>query len=112
QQPGSLSDRQSDPRPVLDGVLEYRTGPSEAVARIEQAVDLRPVPRPLLNFVEVAVVGIGWAVRLLVEVNVVGLRIGHGPIIDPTEPLLRGSLVRFPKAGRDDLRDQGGRPPT
>jgi hypothetical protein len=46
----------------------------------------------------------GRAVRLLVEVNIFWLRIGHGPIIDPTEPLLRGSLVRFPKAGRDDLR--------
>src|SRR5215831_16103889 len=82
---------------MLDRVLEHRAGPTRAVASIEQAIDLRSVPRPLLDLVEIAQVGDQWIGGLLVEVNVVGLRIGHGPIIDPTEPLLRGSLVRFPR---------------
>jgi len=81
QYPCPLADGQSDPWAVFDGVFEYRARPSKAIARIEQAVDLRPVPRPLLNFVEVAVVGIARAVRFLVEINVVGLRIGHGSMI-------------------------------
>jgi hypothetical protein len=33
QHPGSLSDRQSDPRPVLDGALEYRAGPFRGCCR-------------------------------------------------------------------------------
>src|SRR5262249_7853542 len=79
---------------MFDGVLEHRAGPTKTVAGIEQAIDLRSVSRPLLDLVEVARVGDQWIGGLLVEVNVVGLRIGHGPIIDPTEPLLRGSLER------------------
>jgi hypothetical protein len=45
-------------RPVLYCALERGTGSSETVAGVEQAIDLRPIPRPLLDFVEVAVVGI------------------------------------------------------
>ena len=63
EHPRPLADGQSDPWAVFDGVFEYRARPSKAIAGIEQAVDLRPVPRPLLNFVEVAVVGIARAIR-------------------------------------------------
>ena len=34
---------------MLDGVLKHRAGPAETVAGIEQAIDLRSVPRPLLD---------------------------------------------------------------
>jgi hypothetical protein len=43
---------------VLDCTFEHRTGPAEAVAGIEQAIDLRTIPRPLVDFVEAAVVGV------------------------------------------------------
>jgi hypothetical protein len=63
---------------MLAGAGEDFAGPAEAVAGIKQAIDLRPIPRPLLDFVEVAVVGIRRAVRLFVEVDVVGFRFfGH-----------------------------------
>jgi hypothetical protein len=76
--PCPLPKRQSDTRPMLDRVLEYRAGPAEAVAGIEQAVDLRFVPCPLLDLVEVAIVGIDRAVRFLMEGYVVRLRFfGH-----------------------------------
>ena len=68
---------------MLDGLLKYQAGPAETVAGIEQVIDLRSVPRPLLDLVEIAQVGNQRIGGLLVEVNVVGLRIGHGPIIDP-----------------------------
>ena len=68
---------------MLDRVLEHRAGPTKTVASIEQAIDLRSVSRPLLDLVEVARVGDQWIGGLLVEVNVVGLWIGHGPMIDP-----------------------------
>jgi len=58
---------------MFDRTLEYRAGPTETVAGIEQAIDLRSVPHPLLNLVEVAVVGVARAVGLFVEVNVAGL---------------------------------------
>ena len=67
-----------------DRVLEHRAGPTKTVAGIEQAVDRRSIPRPLLDLVEIVQVGDQWIGGLLVEVNVIGLRIGHGPIIDPT----------------------------
>src|SRR5262249_42255845 len=92
---GASPERQPDPWSMFDRTLEYRAGPTETVAGIEQAIDLRSVPRPLLNLVEVAVVGVARAVGLFVEVNIVWLRIGHGPIIDPTEPLLRGFAGSF-----------------
>ena len=85
QHPRPLADGQSDPWAVFDGVLEHRARPSKAIAGIEQAVDLRPVPRPLLDFVEDVQVGDQRIGGLLVEVNVVGLRIGHGLMIDPTK---------------------------
>ena len=43
---------------MLDGLLKHRAGPAETVAGIEQAIDLRSIPRPLLDLVEVVVVGI------------------------------------------------------
>jgi hypothetical protein len=46
---------------MLDGVLKHRAGPTKTVARVEQAIDLRSVPRPLLDLVEVAPVGVGRA---------------------------------------------------
>jgi hypothetical protein len=75
---------------MLDGVLEHRAGPTKTVAGIEQAIDLRSVPHPLLDLVEIAQVGDQRIGGLLVEANVVGLRIGHGPIIVPSEPLRVG----------------------
>jgi hypothetical protein len=66
---------------MLDGVLKHRAGPTETVAGIEQAIDLRSVPRPLLDLEEVPDVGNQWIGGLLVEANVVWLRIGHGESI-------------------------------
>jgi hypothetical protein len=66
---------------MLDGMFKHRAGPAETVAGIEQAVDVRSVPRPLLDLVEVSDVGDEWVGGLLVEVNVVWLRIGHGESI-------------------------------
>jgi hypothetical protein len=66
---------------MFDGLLEHRAGPTKTVAGIEQAIDLRSVPRPLLDLVEVPHVGDQWIGGLLVEVNVVWLRIGHGESI-------------------------------
>jgi hypothetical protein len=43
---------------------------AKAVAGMEQAVDLRAIPRPLFNLAEVAHVGDEWIGSLLVEVNV------------------------------------------
>ena len=68
---------------MFDGLLKHRAGSAETVAGIQQAIDLRSVPRPLLDLVEIAQVGDQRIGGLLVEVNVVGLRIAHGPIIDP-----------------------------
>jgi hypothetical protein len=49
------------------------------VAGIEQTIELCPIPRSLLDFVEVAIVGIRRAVRLFVVVDVMGFRFfGHG----------------------------------
>ena len=42
---------------MFDGVLKHRAGPAETVAGIEQAIDLRSVPRPLLDLVEIVQVG-------------------------------------------------------
>jgi hypothetical protein len=64
---------------MLDGVLKHRAGPTKTVAGTEQAIDLRSVPRPLLDLVEIAQVGDQRIGGLLVEVNVVGLRIGAWP---------------------------------
>jgi hypothetical protein len=66
---------------MLDGLLEHQAGPTKAIAGIEQAIDLRSVPRSLLDFVEVPHVGDQWIDGLLVEVNVMWLRIGHGESI-------------------------------
>jgi hypothetical protein len=66
---------------MFDGLLERQAGPTKTVAGIEQAIDLRSVPRPLLDLVEVPHVGDQWIGGLLVEVNVVWLRIGHGESI-------------------------------
>lgn len=71
---------------MLDGVLKHRAGPTETVAGIEQAIDLRSVPRPLLDIVEIAQVGDQRIGGVLVEVNVVGLRIAHGPDNRPIGP--------------------------
>jgi hypothetical protein len=70
---------------MLDGVLKHRAGPTKTVAGIEQAIDLRSVPRPLLDLIEIVQIGDQRIGGLLMEVNVVGLRIGHGPMIDPTK---------------------------
>ena len=69
---------------MLDSVLKHRAGPTKTVAGIEQAIDLRSVPRPLLDLVEIAQVGDQRIGGLFVKVNVVGLRIGHGPDDRPT----------------------------
>jgi hypothetical protein len=74
----SLSERQSDTRPMRDRALEYRAGSTETVAGIEQAIDLRSVPRPLLDFVEVAIVGVDRAIGHLMKGDVIGFRFGHG----------------------------------
>ena len=66
---------------MFDGVLKHRAGPTKTVAGIEQAIDLRSVPRLLLDLVEIAQVGDQRIGSLLVEVNVVWLRIGHGESI-------------------------------
>jgi hypothetical protein len=68
----SLSDRQPDARPMLDSSGEDFAGPTVTVAGIEQAIDLRSIPRPLLDFVEIAVVRVDCAVGHLVEVDVMG----------------------------------------
>ena len=89
---------------MLDGVLKHRAGPTKTVAGIEQAIDLRSAPRPLLDLVEIAQVGDQRIGGLLVEVNVVGLRIGHGPdnrpIGAPPQPsscdCYRALRVNFP----------------
>jgi hypothetical protein len=38
---------------MLDGMFKHRAGPAETIAGIEQAIDLRSVPRPLLDLGEV-----------------------------------------------------------
>jgi hypothetical protein len=78
----ALSDRQSNARPTLYCVGEDFPGPCETVAGIEQAIDLRSIPRPLLDFVEVAVVRVDCAVGHLMEVDVMGFRLfGQGESI-------------------------------
>jgi hypothetical protein len=42
---------------MLDGMFKHGAGPAETVAGIEQAVDVRSVPRPLLDLVEIVQVG-------------------------------------------------------
>ena len=54
----SLSDRQSDPWPVLDRLLEYLTRLVEIAAGVKHAIDLAAVLRPLLDLVVIALVGI------------------------------------------------------
>ena len=49
-----------------DCTLEYRAGSAEAVAGIQQVIDLCAVTRPFLDLVEVAAVGIGRVVGFLV----------------------------------------------
>ena len=38
---------------MFNSVLEHRAGPTKTVTGIEQAIDLRSVPRPLLDLVEI-----------------------------------------------------------
>jgi hypothetical protein len=71
QYPRALSDRQPDARPVPDGTSEDFAGPVEAVAGIE-AVELRPIPRPLLDLVEIAIVREDCTIGHLMEVDVMG----------------------------------------
>jgi hypothetical protein len=54
--PRSLSDGQSDPRPVLDRLLEYLSRFVEIVAGIEHALDMLVVLGPLLDLVVIAIV--------------------------------------------------------
>jgi hypothetical protein len=56
QHPHPLPDRQSDPRPVFDRLLEYLSRLVEIIAGIEHAVDLGAVLRPLFDFVKVLLV--------------------------------------------------------
>jgi hypothetical protein len=65
---------------MLDCALEYRAGPAETVAGIEQGINLRS-PYPLLDLVEIAVVRVDRAIGHLVEGDVIGLRLGHGKSI-------------------------------
>jgi hypothetical protein len=55
QHPRALSDCQPDARPMFDSAGEDFAGPTKTVAGIEQAIDFRPIPRPFLDLVEVAV---------------------------------------------------------
>jgi hypothetical protein len=64
QEPRALPQRQSDPGPVFDGALKHRASAAEAVASIEQAIDLRAIARQLLHLVEVVVVGVARTVSL------------------------------------------------
>ena len=57
QNPRFLPNSQADPWPVLDGLGEHVPRLMDIVAGIEQAIDLRAVPRPLLDLVEVADIG-------------------------------------------------------
>jgi hypothetical protein len=66
EHPCSLSERQPDARAMLDCPLEYRAGPAETVAGIEQVIDLRSVPYPLLDLVEITVVRVDRAISHLV----------------------------------------------
>ena len=61
---------------MLDGMFKHRAGPAETVAGIEQAVDVRSVPRPLLDLVEIVQVGDQRIGGLFVEVNVSGFGLG------------------------------------
>ena len=63
----SLPDRYPDPRPVLDGGGEDFLRLAKIVAGIEQAINFHAVPRPLLDLVEIAMVG---------DQRVVGLFVG------------------------------------
>jgi hypothetical protein len=85
QYPRALSDRQPDVRPMLDSAGEDFAGPTETVTGIEQAIDLRPIPRPLLDLVEIAVVREDCAIGHLLEVDVMGFRFfGHGITVAPS----------------------------
>jgi hypothetical protein len=66
---------------MLYCALEHRAGPTETVTGIEQAIDLRSIPRPLLDFVEVAVVGMRRVICLLMDGDVIGFWFGHGQSI-------------------------------
>jgi hypothetical protein len=73
-----LPDGQPDPGAMYDGLRKYLLRLCQVIACIEQAIDLSAVTRPLLDFVEVVVIGIGRVVRLYMEFWVVGLRFfGH-----------------------------------
>jgi hypothetical protein len=61
---------------MFNSVLEHRAGPTKTVAGIEQAIDLRSVPRPLLDLVEIVQVGDQRIGGLFVEVNVSGFGLG------------------------------------
>jgi hypothetical protein len=93
---------------MFDGLLVHRACHTKTVAGMEQAIDLRSVPCPLLDLVEVPGVGDQWIGGLLVEVNVVWLRIGHGESIPgglaSTVPLTNREI----DLSADDLRDQSG----
>jgi hypothetical protein len=51
--PCPLPNGQTDARPVLDRTLKHRVGSAQAVAGVEQAIDLPSVPRPFLDLVEI-----------------------------------------------------------
>jgi hypothetical protein len=57
EQACALPDRQSDPRPMLDGLRKQLTRLGETVTGVTQAIDLRFVFGPLLDLVVIALVG-------------------------------------------------------
>ena len=69
----TLPDGQPDARPGSDGSLKYPACHIEVVASVEHQLDPPPVPAPLFDFVEIALVGIDRVMGFLVEDW-----IGHG----------------------------------
>jgi hypothetical protein len=82
ENPCPLPDRQPDPRPMLDCLVEQLTSLFEVVAGIKEAVDLHAVLRPLLDLVEIAMMGMEWVIGFFV-----------GPVAHRT--------IFFRSAGRD-----------
>jgi hypothetical protein len=62
----SLPDRQSNPRPELNGACEYLACSIEIIAAVEQAIELRAVLGPLLDFVKVAIIRVQRVVGFFV----------------------------------------------
>ena len=78
-----------------DRAFEHRSSPAQAVAGIEQAINLRAVPRPFFDLIEVAIVRIERVVGFFV-----GPIVGHCSRRSASELAVLSFQLRFVRSNK------------